>query len=46
MKILNGRNTGRGGMKDVDLERKDHRTGRYEGCRFGSEGPLDGRFEE
>jgi hypothetical protein len=28
----NGRTAGRGGMKGVDLERKDHRTGRYEGC--------------
>ncbi len=29
-------------MKVEDLERKDHPTGRYEGCRFGTEGPLDG----
>ncbi len=44
--ILNRRTTGRGGMKGVDLERKDHRTWSYEGCRFGTEGPLDGRWEE
>jgi hypothetical protein len=42
----NGRPAGRGAMKGVDLERKDHWTGRYEGCRFGTEGPLDGRYEE
>jgi hypothetical protein len=42
----NGRTAGRGAMKGEDFERKDHRTGRYEGCIFGTEGPLDGRYEE
>jgi hypothetical protein len=38
----NVRTAGRGAMKGQDFERKDHRTGRYEGCRFGTEGPPDG----
>ncbi len=42
----NARTAGRGVMKGEDFEREDHRMGRYEGCRFGTEGPLDGRCEE